>query len=126
MPIAGKYQDLIKNEVNFTGKIAVGAESRGIRKNVPILITEGEDIKSLLGMNWPLEFIWTIRHIEKTMTITYQSEMDNIFTDFEKLFKTNGKNQNIKIKIKLGPRHPPIKQKVRPLTYHLQSYVSKK
>ena len=85
-----------------------------------MLITERQDIKPLLGMDWMREFNWTIRNIQNT-TLTDQSEKEK--THFEKPFETNRTCKDTKIKIELKPRHPPIKQKARPIPYHLRSYV---
>ena len=60
-----------------------------MRKNISMLVTEREDIKPLLGMDWLREFNWTIRHIKKTTTTSEQSEKYKIFTHIEKFFKTN-------------------------------------
>ena len=125
LPITTKYQDVKKNEVNFVGKITVQAESRGNRKNLSMLITEREDIKTLLGMDWLRQFNSMMRNIQSTTTITDQSEKDKEGTNFEKLFKTNRTTKDTEIKIQLKPRHPPIEQKTRSIPYHLQSYVQK-
>ena len=45
LPVAEKYQVVNKNEVKFTVKVTVEAESRRIRKTLPMLITN-ENIKS--------------------------------------------------------------------------------
>ena len=90
-----------------------------------MFITEREDIKPLLGMDWLREFNWTIRHIEKTTRITDQSEKDKIITHFEMLFKTNRTIKDTDFKIQLKPGHAPIKQKARPIPYHSQSYIEK-
>ena len=74
--IKRKYQDVNKNEVTFAETITVESESRGIRENLPMLITKRKDIKSLNGMNWARKFNWMIRNIESTTTITDQSEQD--------------------------------------------------
>ena len=65
-----KDQDVNKNEVNFTGKITVEAQSQGIRVNLSMLNGEREDIKPLLGMDWLRQFNLTIRHIEMATTLT--------------------------------------------------------
>ena len=75
LPVTRNYHDVNKNEAKFTVKITVEAETEGIRKNLSILITEREYIKLLLGIDSLREFNWTIRHIEKTTTITDQSEI---------------------------------------------------
>ena len=99
LPITRRYQDLNKNEVKFTGQITVEAEGRGIRKNLPMLITEGEDIKPLIGMDWLREFNWTTGNIESTRTLNNQSEKDKIITKFEKRLKTNPTIKDAEIKI---------------------------
>ena len=54
--ITRKYQDVNENEVKFTAKITLESESRGIRKSLSMHITEREDIKPLLGMDWRRKF----------------------------------------------------------------------
>ena len=75
-PITKKYQGLDMNDDIFTVKITVETESRRTRKNLKRLNAVREDIKPLLGKDWIREFNLTIRHIEKTTTITDQSEKD--------------------------------------------------
>ena len=105
-----KHQDVNKNEVKFAGKITVEAESRRNRKNLTILITEREDIKPLLGMDWLRQLNGWIRNIESTTTTIDQSE-DKKIANFGKLFKTNRTIEDTEIKIQLKRGHPPIKQK---------------
>ena len=121
IPVRRNYREVDKNEVLITGKITVEAENKGTRKNLSILITEREEIQALLGLDWQRQFNLTIRHIEKSTTQTDQSEGDEIFTQFEKLFKSNQtiKETEIKIQLKLG--HLPMKQKARPIQYLLQN-----
>ena len=76
----------------------------------------------MLRMDWLREFNWTIRNIEST-SLTDQSEKSKIFTNSEKIIKTNRTIKNAKLKIQLKPRPPPRKQKTWPIPYHLQSYV---
>ena len=76
-------------------------------------------------MDWLRDFKWTIRHIEKTTTITDKSEKNKINTNFEKRLKTNGTIKDTEIKLQLRPVHPPIKQKTRLIPYQLQWYVEK-
>ena len=90
-----------------------------------MLITEQEVIKPLLGVDGLREFDSTIRHIEKTTTLTDQSERDEIFAHFEKLFKKNQTIGDTEVILKLKPNHLPIKLKARPVPYHLQRYVKK-
>ena len=89
LPITRKYQDVNMNGVKLFGKIMIEAESGGIKMKMPMLITEREDKKPLLGIDWLRDFNWTIRNIGSTTTITDQSEEDKIFTKSEELFKTN-------------------------------------
>ena len=89
------------DEVEFAEKTRVEAERRGIRKNLPMLITEWEDIKPSLGMDWLREFMRAIPNIQATTTITDQSEEGEINTSFEKPLKTNGTNQDAEVKIQL-------------------------
>ena len=74
--------------MKLAGKITVEAESRGIRKNLTMLITKREDIKPLLDMDWLREINWTLRNIESTTTTTNQSEKDKLFKKREKFLKT--------------------------------------
>ena len=76
-----------KNEVKIVGKITVAAANRGIRKYLTMFITEREDIKSIIGMNWLREFIWKIQGFETTTKKTNQSENDSRMTIFEYFFK---------------------------------------
>ena len=55
LPITKTYRGVNKNEVKLAGKASVEAESRGIRKNLTMLIAEREDIKPLHGIDWPPE-----------------------------------------------------------------------
>ena len=109
VPITRNYQDVNKNEIEFTGKITVKAESRGIRKTLPMFNTEREEIKPLLGMDWLRELNWMIRHIEKTTTITDQSEKDKIFTNFEKVFKTSRTIKDTESEMQRKPGYAPKK-----------------
>ena len=103
----------------------VEAASKRMRKNLSILFTEVKDIKPLLSMDWLGQFIWTIRLIKKSTTQTDQPEGEEIFTQIEKLFKTNKLTKDTEIGIQIKPGHLPIKQKARPKPYHLQIYVEK-
>ena len=47
-----KCQDFKKNEVKFVGKLTVEVKNTGVGKNVTLLKTEREDLKSLLGADW--------------------------------------------------------------------------
>ena len=85
LQVTGKYQDVGKNAVNFNGKITMHDKSEGNRKNLPMLITEWEDIKLVLGMHWLRKIKWTMRHIEKSLTPNDEPERDEIVTQFEKL-----------------------------------------
>ena len=50
-----KNHDVNKNEVEFIRKIKVEAEKRRIWKKLTIFITEREDMKPLLGMDYVRE-----------------------------------------------------------------------
>ena len=76
-------------------------------------------------MVWIRELNWTLGNIASTTTTTEQSEKHKIITIFEKLFKTNRTIEDTENKVQLKPGHPPIKQKARPIPYHLHSYVEK-
>ena len=90
-----------------------------------MLITEQEDIKPLIGMDWLREFNWTTRSIEGTTTTSDQSEKEKINTNFEKFFKKNQTVNETEIKAQLRPGHPPTKQNAKSIPYQLQSYVEK-
>ena len=123
--ITTKYQDVHKNGVKFAGRIAIEAKSRGIKFNLPRLITEREDIKPLLDIDWLRDFNWTLRNSETTTTITNHSEKAEKNTGFEKIFKTNPMVKNNEIKKQLEPGQTPAKQNARVIPYHLQSYCGK-
>ena len=89
LPITRENQEIIKNEVIFAEKITVEAENGGIRKKLPILITEREDIKPLLGMDWLQKSNSTIRNIGSTTNLTDRSELNKKVRTFGKLFKTD-------------------------------------
>ena len=78
--VTKKYRDVDKNALEFTGKRTVEAESKRIRRNLSMIITEREYFKPLLDMDWLQECNWTIRFIEKSTTQTNQSETDKIIT----------------------------------------------
>ena len=88
-----------------------------------MLINEREDIKPLFGMDWLREFNWTIRHIEKTTTLSDLSERDQTIIQFEKQFKTNQTVKDTQIEVQIKPGHPPRKQETTPIPYHLQNCV---
>ena len=48
--------------MKFAGKITIQDESRGITSSLTIFITEREDIKPLVGMDWLQDFNRTIRN----------------------------------------------------------------
>ena len=121
-PITKKYQDVHKNGVKFVGRITIEAKSRGIKFNLPRLITEREDIKPLLDMDWLRDFNWTLRNSETTTTITNHSEKDKKITDFEKIFKTNPMVRDSQIKKQLEAGQTPAKQKAIVIPYHPQSF----
>ena len=54
-----------------------------------MFIAEREEIKLLLDVDWLREFNWRKQNIQSTTKTTDQSEKDRLFTNFEKLFKTN-------------------------------------
>ena len=54
------------------------------------------------------------------------SEKDENIAQFGKLIKTNQTNKDSEIKIQIKLAHLPMKQKARPIPYHLQNYVEKK
>ena len=103
LPVIKKYEDVNKNELKFAGKITVEAESKGIRKNLSMLITERED------MHWLREFNWTIGLIEKSTTPTDQAKSDEIITQFEKLFKRYQTIKDTANKTQIKSGHLPEK-----------------
>ena len=85
LPITRKYQDA------NAGTITVKTEKRGTRKDLPMLITEREDIKPLFGMDWRREF-----------TLPDQLEKDKLFANFlKKHFMTNLTVEDTEVKIQL-------------------------
>ena len=124
-PLTRKYLDVNENEVKFAGNTTVEAESRRIRKDFTMFSTEQEDIKPLLGMAWLRDLKWTMRNIESTMTTTDHSEKNKLIANFEKIFKTSGTIKDTELETQLNPGHPPIKQKARPIPYHIQGYNKK-
>ena len=119
-PLKEKYQDVNKNEINFLGKILADIEYNGKITKLPTLITQGDDITPLLGVNWLQQLPITINKISLDQP-TNQSE--NIYTKFNKLFETNHTTKNIEVKIQIKPECYPIQQKARPIPYHLQKDV---
>ena len=77
-------------------------------------------------MDWLRDFNWTIPNIESTTTTAEQSEEDKKFAKFEKIFKRNRKIKDIYVKKELKPGLRPVKQKTRPIPYHLRNYEGKK
>ena len=67
LPRNGNYQDVNKNEANFFGKITVEADNRKNRTTLRMLITERDDSKRLLDLDWLPEFKWAIQNVEHTM-----------------------------------------------------------
>ena len=57
--------------------------------------------------------------------LTNPLEKDKTIRSFETIFKSNWTLEDAEIQKQLKPGHPPIKQKTRPITYHLQIYVEK-
>ena len=109
--------------MKLIGKSTVEGEKEGVRNKLHLSSTEREDIYPLLGMDWPREFEWMMQTIGSATDTTDQSEKDWTIINFEKLFKGNRKIKDTENEIRLKPGHPPIKQKSRPIPYHLQSYV---
>ena len=125
LPKTSEYQDVNKNEIKFAKKTRVEVESKGFRQNSPMLITEREDIRPLLGMDWLQKFNWIIRNFQSTTTTTEQSEKLQKISNFEKLTKMNRTTEDIEMEIQPKPGHPLIKQKTRPTPYHSQSHLGK-
>ena len=93
--ITRKHQDVNENEVKFTAKITAKAESTEIRvqkKSLTKPITEREDLKPLLGMDWLRDFNWTIQNIDSTTTTTDQSEEETKFSQTLKNFSRRKNN----------------------------------
>ena len=115
--------------MKFAGKFTVEAKSKGIKKNVTMLITKREDVKPLLGKDWLRRFTWAIRNIKTTTTTTEQSEKDKIVKNFQEFSKTNRTIKDTKIwsnwSEDIHRGHPPVKQKAIPLQYHSQSFFEK-
>ena len=58
-----RYQDVNNNEVKFRRHIPVDVEYEDNKQKMQILITERNDITTLLGMDWLKKFNLTIRSI---------------------------------------------------------------
>ena len=126
VPITRKYQDVKKNAVKFVGKITVETENEGIRKNLTMFITNQEDIKLLIGMDWLPQFNWTIQNIENTTTTTNQSEKDKIVKNIETFFRTNGTIKDTEIKIQVKSERLPIEQTARQIQIFYKFTLKKK
>ena len=119
-PLKERYQDVNKNEIKFLGKIWADIDYNGKITKLPIIITQRDDITPLLGVNWLKQLPITINKISLGEP-TNQSE--NIYSKFNKLFKTNHTIKNIEVKIQMNPGCYPIQQKAGPIPYLLQKDV---
>ena len=111
-----KNQGVNNNWVNFARKITVQAENRGIRKNLPILITKQEAKKPPFDVDLLREVNWMMQKFESTTETTDKSENMKILTIFDKLFKTNRTVNGTGVKIQFIPGHPTKSKKLNP--YH--------
>ena len=120
--VTNRYQDVNKNEVKFREKVPVNIEYEKNKQKMEILITEGTDIISLLGMDWMKTFRLTIGRIQ--LAENNQSEKKRIIKISGPIWKQPDK-KDTEIKIQLKPGHFPVKQKARPVPLHLQENVGR-
>ena len=78
--IKHRYQGLNKNEVTFRGMIPIDIEYEN-NKKMQILITERNDITSLLGMDWLKNFKLTLGNIR--VDENSQSEKRRVISRFK-------------------------------------------
>ena len=76
--ITNRYQDLVKNEVKFRGKIPVNLEDENNKQKMEILITERSDITPLLGTDWMKKFKLTIGSIQLAENNQPEREKESI------------------------------------------------
>ena len=113
-PLKERYQNVNKNEIKFLGKLWAEIEYNGKITRLPKLITQRNDITTILGVNWLKQLPLTINKISLDEP-TNQSE--NIYTKFNKFFETIQTIKNIEVKIQIKPRCYPIQQ--NPDRYHI-------
>ena len=77
-PIKERYQDVNKNEIQFLGKECMDVEHGGKRIKLPLLITKGNNITPLLGVNWSKQLRITINKSYWTKKPTNQKQFTKI------------------------------------------------
>ena len=121
--ITNRFQDVNKSEKKFQAKFPVNVEYENNKRKMDILLTEGTDITSLLGMDWMEKFTLTNGKIQ--LGETNQSEREKVFNKFTDLFENNETINDTEINNQLKPGHYPVKQKARPVPLHLQEDVKR-
>ena len=103
-PRKERYQDVNKNEIKFLGRVWANIEYNGETKKVPILITQRDNITSLLVVTWLKQLPITINRI---LLDEHTNQSNDIHTNFHKRFESNHtiKNAELKIQIKPGCSH---------------------
>ena len=91
-PLKVRYQVVNKNETKFLGKIWANSEYNGETTKLPKLITQRDDITTLLGINWVKQLPITIT---KNSLDDHTNQSNSIHTKFHKLVKTNYSNRPI-------------------------------
>ena len=98
-------------------------QGKKTKSQLPILITQRDDIKPLLGVNWLKQLPITIK---KILLDEHNCQSNEIHTKLHKLFETNNTIKNAEVKIQLKPGCYLIQQKARPIPCHLQKDVKNK
>ena len=98
-PQKERYQDVNKNAIKFLGRVWAKIEYNGETKELPILITQRDDITPLLGVKWLKQLQITINKIQ----LDEHNQSNEIHTKFHKLFETNQTIKNAEVKIQIKP-----------------------
>ena len=106
-PLKERYQNVNKNEIKFLGKLWADIEYNGKITRLPKLITQRNDITTLLGVNWLKQLPLTINKISLDEPA---NQSENIYTKFNKFFETIQTIKNIEVKIQIKPGCYPIQQ----------------
>ena len=120
------FVDVNKNLIRFKGEALVEVKTEKCQKTLSILITENENTRPLLGLDWldQLEIglqgnnnTNIIRHIET------DGRREKIISQHKDLFKNNHTIKDLTIDINIKPDSKPIQQKGRPVPIHFQKTV---
>ena len=105
-PLKKRYQDVNKNEKRFFEKVWGNIEYHGETTKLSILITQRNDITSLVGVNWLKQLPITMNKItiNKLLLDEATNQSKAIHSRFMELCETNHtvKNTEVKVQIKLG------------------------